>query len=64
MTSLWGPGKSTYTVPVMFRFLLPARLQWLEPAGIKRKSADVERKTYTLIDPDPSLCSKCHETFV
>jgi hypothetical protein len=36
-----------------FRFPLPARLQWLEPAGRKRKSADFERKMYTLIYPDP-----------
>jgi hypothetical protein len=38
---------------VMFCFPLPARLQWLEPAGRKQKSADVEQKTYTLIYPDP-----------
>jgi hypothetical protein len=42
-------------VPVTFHFLLPARLQWLEPAGGKRKSADIERKMYTLIYPDPSF---------
>jgi hypothetical protein len=50
-----GLGKSTYKVPVTFRFPLPARLQWLEPAGGKWKSADVERKTYMLIYPDPIL---------
>jgi hypothetical protein len=50
-----GPGKSTYTVPVMFCFLLPPRLQLLGPAGGKRKSTNVERKTYTLIFPDPSF---------
>jgi hypothetical protein len=48
-----GPGKSTYTV--MFCFPLPARLQLLGPAGGKRKSTNVERKTYTLIFPDPSF---------
>ncbi len=50
-----GPGKSTYTVPVMFCFPLPARLKLLGPAGEKWKSADVERKMYTLIFPDPSF---------
>ncbi len=40
-------------VTVMFCFLLPARLQWLEPAGGKQ-STDVEQKTYALIYPDLS----------
>jgi hypothetical protein len=48
-----GQGKSTYMFSVMFCFLLPARLQWLEPAGRKRKSADIDRKKYMLIYPDP-----------
>ncbi len=50
---IWGPSKSEYTFSVTFCFPLPARLQWLEPAGRKQKSADVERKMYTLIYPDP-----------
>ena len=52
---MWGPGKSTFTFSVTFRFPLPARLQWLEPAGGKWKSANVEWKTYTLIYPDPTV---------
>ncbi len=44
-------------LPNVCGFPLPARLQWLEPASGKRKSADVERKTYTLIYPDPSFSS-------
>jgi hypothetical protein len=28
-----GPGKSMYTFSVTFRFPLPARLQWVKPAG-------------------------------
>ncbi len=53
-----GPGKSMYMVALMFRFPLPARLQWLEPAGRKRKSADIEQKMYTLIYPDPDYMAK------
>jgi hypothetical protein len=40
--------------PNVCGFLLPARLQWLEPAGGKQKSADIEQKTYTFIYPDPN----------
>ncbi len=46
--------------PNVCRFLLPARPQWVEPAGgeerksgRERKSADVEQKTVTLIYPYP-----------
>jgi hypothetical protein len=48
-----GPDKSTYTFSVTFCFLLFAKLQWLEPAGGKRKSADIKQKAYMLIYPDP-----------
>jgi hypothetical protein len=36
-------------------FLLPVRLQWVEPAGGELKSADVEQKTVTLIYPYPNM---------
>jgi hypothetical protein len=41
-------------LPNVCGFLLPARLQWLEPAGGKQKSADIEQKTYTFIYSDPN----------
>jgi hypothetical protein len=37
------------------RFLLPTRLQWVEPAGGELKSANVEQKTVTLIYPYPNM---------
>jgi len=47
----------------VFHFPLPARLQWVEPAGGgggERKAEDVQRKMYTLIYPDPwNYCCFC-----
>ncbi len=49
--------------PNVCRFLLPARPQWVEPAGREErksggewKSADVEQKTVTLIYPYTGKC--------
>ncbi len=53
-----------YTFSVMFRFLLLARLQWLEPAGRKRKSADIGQKTFMLIYPDPMFYKAEHTSLV
>jgi hypothetical protein len=54
-----GPGKSTYMfMPNVCGFPLPARLQWVETPGEgsgEWKSADVRRKMYTLIYPDPQI---------
>jgi hypothetical protein len=42
-------------ISAMLRFPPPPLMcLWVEPTGGKRKSADVERETYTLIYPDPS----------
>jgi hypothetical protein len=61
-----GPGKSTYTLPVTFRFLLSAAR--VEPAGRgeesrKRKVVDVRRKTYMLVYPDPQSWTITIKTF-
>ncbi len=52
-----GPGKSTYMFSVTFRFPLSTLMLHFAQSqqagsGRKRKSADVEQKTYMLIYPD------------
>jgi len=42
-------------LPNVCKFLLPARPQWLKPAGGERKSAVVEQNTVMLIYPYPKI---------
>jgi hypothetical protein len=51
---VWVNQRNCFPLNVC-RFLLLARLQWVEPAGGEQKSADIEQKMVTLIYPYPSL---------
>jgi hypothetical protein len=62
LQALWhsklGPGKSTYTFSAK-RLLLSAPRQASVGRASRQgeqKAEDIQRKTYTLINPDPSKC--------